>query len=463
MSAAFPSGLRQLLRGFFCYSFCVRIFSYFREHTLVSGVAILGLTQLGASVVGLLRERILNTVFADDLSVVDAYLAAFRPSDLMFQACILSAMGTVLVPVLATHYAKGNSNEMSRVLSGTTCIAAVVFGFIALLLAIFFPWIAPFLVQFEGETLDLYITFGRLALLVNFFFVFGNALGQYLITVQRYWIYGITPIIYTLGTIFGAVFLTPTFGTFGPMYGTILGVLLYVFFRLLAAFRSGARPMFTLWHPEVPAMVKLMLPRVFAFGAFQFQLLFLDRIASGFPRGAVTINNNARNFQSVLVGVVGIAIAQSVYSILSQAAANKQPERFSKYFSTGMWLCLALTIPGAIVLGMLSPLAASLVHLSDHLPTFTIFMICYAISIPFESMTHLQYRAFYAMKETMLPATMGVLGGAAAIIAAALLTPQFGVYSIAIGYTLGEIIQAGGLAILLPRTIAKHMPAEVAA
>ncbi len=435
----------------------MRVLRYLKEHRLAGGVAVLAATQFAASVAGLLRDRILNSIFSNNLAVVDAYLSAFRPSDLLFQACIMSAMGTVLVPVLAGYHAKDNGKEMGRLLSGATGMAALVFGAISLVLAITFPWIAPLLVQFKGETLELYVSFGRLALLVNFFFVFGNSLGQYLITVQKYWIYGITPILYTAGTIAGALWLTPIVGPYGPMYGTIIGVVIYVLYRLYGVLRTGASLKPVLWHPDLPEMAILMLPRVLAFGAFQLQLLFLDRLASGFPEGAVTINNNTRNFQSVLVGVVGIAIAQAVYSILSQAAAKNNADRFRKYYRQGIFLCLLLTIPGAVVLVALSPVAAYLVHLSDYLQVFTIFLAIYAVSIPFESITHLQYRAFYAMKETLTPAAMGVIGGVAAIGVSYLLSPRLGVYGIPLGFTVGEIVQATGLAVLLPARMRRYM------
>jgi peptidoglycan biosynthesis protein MviN/MurJ (putative lipid II flippase) len=96
-------------------------------------------------------------------------------------------------------------------------------------------------------------------------FVFGNSLGQYLVTIQKYWIYGITPVLYTLGTIFGTIFFTPYVGAFGPMYGTILGSILYVLLRLYGLYRSGGYLSFTFWHPDIAHMGQLMLPRVVAF------------------------------------------------------------------------------------------------------------------------------------------------------------------------------------------------------
>ena len=69
----------------------------------------------------------------------------------------------------------------------------------------------------------------------------------------------------------------------------------------------------------------------------------------------------------------------------------------------------------------------------------------YAISIPFESINHLQLRAFYAMKDTLFPAIFGILGGIGAIAVSSAYAVQLGIYSIAIGYTVGEIIKTAGL------------------
>lgn len=421
------------------------------HHELAAGITILAGTQFAASVAGLIRDRVLSQTFQTNLSVVDAYIAAFRPSDLIFQTCIMSAMGTVLVPVLAQYYAKNNRPEMLKVLNATMGIAALIFGVLALFLGIFFDHIAPYLVQFTGEELALYIRFGRLALLTNFLFVFGNALGQYLITVQRYWIYGITPVLYTVGTILGTIFLTPMVGPQGPILGTLIGAVAYVVLRLGGVLWGGDRVSLGFWHPDIKEMGYLMIPRVLSLGAFQVQLLFLDRIASGLPQGAVTINAFTRNFASVLVGVIGIAIAQSVYSTLSQAAATKDDAKFKRYFHQGSLICLALSLIGALALVIAAPIAAWLVHLSSVLRTFTVCLALYALSVPFESLSHLQLRAFYARKNTLTPAICGIIGGAGAVLSSAIFVPRYGLYAVAFGFTVGEILRTLGLWMMLKK------------
>ncbi|PIR48764.1 hypothetical protein COU80_03650 [Candidatus Peregrinibacteria bacterium CG10_big_fil_rev_8_21_14_0_10_55_24] len=422
------------------------------QQRLLGGAAVLAVLQLSASVVGLVRDNVLAATFPG-LGVVDVYIAAFRPSDLLFQILVMSAFSVALVPLLAQYLSRGNRPEMARLLSAVFAVGALVFGVLALLLALLFPWVAPFLTRFEGEQLALYIAFGRLALLTNFLFVFGNAYGQYLITIQRYWVYGITPVLYTVGTIVGTLFLTPIIGPYGPITGTLLGAVVYVLLRFVAVHRAGYSPCALFWHHDLTEMGWLMLPRMLALGALQLELLLFDTVASGLSTGSVTINAYARNFQSVAVGVIGIALAQSSFSLLAQAAARREEQRFWIYLKKGISLLLILTVPSAVALVLLAPVAAWLVHLSHVLSVFAVSLTLYAVSIPFESVNHLLLRSFYALKRTVAPAIFSVLNGAVAILVAWFASPIYGVYALALGFTAGQIVQLAGLALLLPSRV----------
>lgn len=437
---------------------CIKnILSQFGQNRILGGAAVLAVMQFGASLMGLVRDRTLASTFPG-LNTVDVYIAAFRPSDLLFQMMIMAGFSVAIVPLLAQYHADGKRKDMHELLHSVMTLAALVFGCTGLIMAIFMESIAPYLVSFTGESMDLYIHFSRLALLTNFLFVFGNAFGQYLITVQKYWVYGLTPMLYTLGTILGTIFLTPSYGSFGPMYGTLCGAVLYVLLRMLAVIKEGAKDdgagvSWIFIHPDLRHILRLMWPRMLALGVLQAELLLFDKVASGLDAGSVTINAYARNFQSVAVGVAGIALAQSAFSLLSQAAAKRHRERYYIYLRKGIFMLLALTVPGAIVLVMVAPIAAQLVSLTHVLPVFSACLFFYAISIPFESINHLLLRAFYATKHTVTPAIFSVINGFTAIAVAWFLAPTLGVYSLAVAFTCGQIVQLVGLAILLPARV----------
>lgn len=422
------------------------------QHRLLGGAIVLAITQFAASLAGLIRDNALNRTYPG-LSTVDIYISSFRLSDLLFQITIMAGISTVLVPLLSRYKANDAHDETSCLLSSVIAMGSLAFGGIALVLAAAFPYIAPRMVGFEGADLALYISFGRLALLTNFLFVLGNALGQYLITVQKYWVYGLTPVFYTAGTIVGTLFLSDVYGQAAPMIGTVGGAVVYVLVRLIGAVHAGFRVHKKLWHSDLRKMGWLMLPRMAALGALQLELLVFDSIASTLDAGSITINANARNFQSVVVGVVGIALAQSAFPLLSKAIARNETDRFKLYLRKGINMILLLTIPGALVLVGAAPIAARLVHLQDVLPIFWMALGYYAVSIPFESLNHLLLRSFYALHRTATPAIFSVINGLVAIIVTWMFVPQFGVYALAVGFTVGQVVQLVGLSVMLPRTV----------
>jgi putative peptidoglycan lipid II flippase len=433
-----------------------RFLSLFGQHRLLGGAFALALTQAGASIAGLLRDRLLNQTFPG-LDTVDVYIASFRPSDLLFQIAIMSGISTILLPMLARHTAKKENAEASALLSSVMLIGSALFGVLALILAIIFPLIASSLVGFQGASLHLYIVFGRLALLTNFLFVFGNALGQYLNVQKRYWIYGVTPILYTAGTIFGTIFLTPFYGELGPMLGTLLGAIFYVVFRFAGAMFIGYKPVLRLWHPDLSRIGWLMVPRMLALAALQLQLLVFDSIASHMSAGSVTINSNTRNFESFVVGVIGIALAQSAFAHLSESAAQKEWSRFWMYMKKGVFWCVVLTIPASAILVLCDPIAETLVHLRAEHAVFVFALIFYAIAIPFESLNHLYLRAYYSLHVTGTPAIFSVLNGVIAILVAWFVSPMIGIAAIPIGFLAGQGISFVGLAVLLPKSVRTQM------
>jgi peptidoglycan biosynthesis protein MviN/MurJ (putative lipid II flippase) len=130
----------------------------------------------------------------------------------------------------------------------------------------------------------------------------------------------------------------------------------------------------------------LILPRMAALGALQLQLLLLDRLASGLGTQMVALNQFASNFESVIPGIVGIAIAQSAFSALSQSAALNNMDKLSAQVRKSLIFNLALALPGAACLALCSSVAAWLMQLGPSVAgTFITSLLIYCLAVPFES------------------------------------------------------------------------------
>ncbi len=86
------------------------LLSLLNQKRIAGGAAVLALTQLLSSGCGFLRDQAFSIMFPldhDPIGVASIYIAAFRPSDLLFQIFVMSCLSVVLVPFLASHLAHG--------------------------------------------------------------------------------------------------------------------------------------------------------------------------------------------------------------------------------------------------------------------------------------------------------------------------------------------------------------------
>jgi peptidoglycan biosynthesis protein MviN/MurJ (putative lipid II flippase) len=201
----------------------------------------------------------------------------------------------------------------------------------------------------------------------------------------------------------------------------------------------------------------LILPRMAALGALQLQLLLLDRLASGLGTRMVALNQFASNFESVIPGIVGIAIAQSAFSLFSQSAALKQYDKLRDHMKKGILYNLSLAIPGAFALAAMSSVAAWIMHLDQSVaPMFIRALLIYCIAVPFESTNHIMLRSFYALKNTGWPAASSACSCAVAVICGTLLVPSLGVYALAVAYVVAQVCQTLFLGTALTAELRKH-------
>ena len=76
-------------------------------------------------------------------------------------------------------------------------------------------------------------------------------------------------------------------------------------------------------------------------------------------------------------------------------------------------------------------------------------LVAFAISIPFESVTHLLSRAIYATRHTLLQVLASLAGLGITVLATGLLLPSLGVIAIPIGFAIGMAAKVALLGLAL--------------
>lgn len=433
----------------------IATFTNLRARPFERGAIILLITSGFSYALGLLRDRALAGTFgASDL--LDAYQASFIVPDIIFNLFVAGALTAAFIPVFTDLRTRRQNAEAAR-LAGTLLVVGVgvllVAGAAAFALASpLTELVAP---GFSPQKHALLANLTRIMLLSPLLFLVSNLLGSMLVSTKRFLFYGLSPALYNLGIIFGALTLAPVFGIYGVAVGTIIGAGMHLLIRLIDLRRAHLRlipsPTFS---PAVKKVVLLMLPRMIGLTAMQIQLWAFVAIASTLGEGAVTVYSLARNFQSFPVSLIGIAFATSLFPLLAESASRRSHTQYTRRLIKGSLTTLAFVVPAALAMYVLRiPIVSILVGTGQFDPQAVArtaaVLGMYTISIPAESLVHIFARAFYALHNTLIPVSVSIAAIITSITSAYLLAQQLGTIGIPAGFAIGTGLQALLLLFLL--------------
>ncbi|OGI22133.1 MAG: murein biosynthesis integral membrane protein MurJ [Candidatus Moranbacteria bacterium RIFCSPHIGHO2_01_FULL_55_24] len=426
---------------------------------LPAGSIILAITTLASYIAGLLRDRMFAQSFGASREL-DAYNAAFLFPDLLFNIFIASGIAAAFVPIIS-ELLKSDRKRAAEYL-GTVITGAMGTMAVSALVIILFAGKISVLVApgFAPEDQLLVADLLRYLALSPLLFSASNALGALLIVERRFLYYGLSPVLYNLGIIFGTLFLSSRFGIMGAVWGTLLGASLHLLVRIFDVLRSGFRLKWSFhpFRPEFKKTLSLMLPKMFGHPVELATFWAFTVIASRLEPGSVAILNFARNFESVPVSLIGITIATTTFPVLARAMADRTLEPFRKTLKISFWLILGGSIFAAIVIFLIREPLIRIVFGGgafdqESVARTALVLGVFTLAMPTESLVHLLARAFYATKNTLIPVVLSIIGLIIAISAAAYLAPRFGIVALPFSFFLASLAELVLLLLLLPRRL----------
>jgi putative peptidoglycan lipid II flippase len=430
------------------------------ERFLPAGGALISVLFFGSYVMGLLRDRLFARTFGAGLEL-DAYNAAFTLPELLLDVLVASGLAAPFIPIFLQLRQQGDepANEFGQtIFTG----AVVVMTSVAVALFIFAPQITGLIApRYQGEQRDTYIALFRVMLLTPILFAASLTLGEVLLAERRFLAYGSASLLYNAGIVMGTLALSGPFGIFGAAWGAVLGAALHLSVRLWGLRGSTYRVRLRFRDSaSVRTFMRLMLPKMASHPVEPMTFLFFTAIATGLGAGSVSAVSFARNFQSVPVTVIGVALALAAFPALSAAWAAGDRPGFMRGLARDTLTISVLTTGAALVLFVLSELVIRVFLGGGEFDaadvTLTaVTLSAFAVSIPFESLTHLLSRAIYATRHTALQVISSLTAFAATVAATLWLLEPLGVTALPIGFAIGSalkvVLLAASLAFRLRR------------
>jgi putative peptidoglycan lipid II flippase len=250
----------------------------------------------------------------------------------------------------------------------------------------------------------------RLTLISTVIFSLSSVIGAVLNTRQHFLLPALAPLLYNLGIIAGAVFLTKPFGIYGLIYGVILGSLGHLLIQLPGLIKHDFHylPTFGWSDPALWQVAKLMGPRVLNIMVIQVNFVVIYNLASRLGEGTVSALDYGWDLMQMPQTIIGSAIGIVLFPTLSEFAALGDMVALRQTLARSLRIILALSIPamvGLIVLG--KPIIQLLFEGGEFGPDSTAAVYqslqFWALALVAHSALEVVNRVFYAQKDTLTP------------------------------------------------------------
>jgi putative peptidoglycan lipid II flippase len=415
------------------------------------------LSSLLSGALGLVRVKYINYIFGAGPQT-DAYNAAFELPDMLAYFLVGGVASISLVTILNRHKAAGDEEGGDRAISIVLNAMILVLGTAILLAEFFAP--AYTRIKFPGfspEEAALCTSLTRLLLPAQLFFFIGGVIGSKLLVRKIFLYQAITPLIYNLGIILGAVFLSQRFGIYSLAIGVLAGVILGpAALTAFGAAREGLRyhPILNLRHPAFTEWLRLSLPLMIGVSLVTADKWILSFFASHDP-GGITRLNVAKTLFNAPMGILGQAAGAASLPFFSSLFSQHRLTDFAAAVNRAISRIFAVSL---LVAAWMIALAPPIVDLfrggsfnradaADTAHYFTIF----AISLALWAAQGIYARAFYAAQNTLTPALAGTIITLVSIPVYRALFHTIGMTGLAVASDIGILTHTLTLAILLHR------------
>lgn len=426
---------------------------------LTAAALIVGGSSFASRILGVLRDHVLAGSFGAG-NALDAYYAAFRLPDAIYNLVILGAISAGFIPIFSEYLEKQGRTEAAKLAAQVFSTVGGVLLAGSLLVFLFAPWILPFTVPgFDGDKLALTVTLTRIMSLSPVLLGLSAVVGGVMQTMRKYIGFALAPVLYNLGIIFGTIVLGPHYGIIGAAWGVVIGAAMHFVMQFMAfeefSMMSLPRPSFK--APAVRRIIGLMGPRTASLGISQISLVILTGIATTLEPGSVAVYNLANNLQSFPLGLFGISFSIAAFPLLSQAVNRQDAQAFRSALTGAARKIAFFILPSTAIFVLLRAQIVRLVlgdgqfNWNDTIRTAAVLAVL-VLSLLFQSMVPLLARAFYARQDTWTPFWISAFCEGVMIALALALRQSFGLLGLAAAFTVSTSLQAIGLLLALRKS-----------
>ncbi len=373
-----------------------------------------------SQVVGLAAKSIIGSAFGTSMES-EAYLAANRIPEILFNLVAGGALGSAFIPVLSGMLENKDNEAAWKLTSAVINLVLLILAALCLVAAVFAPQIVRYLLAPgfssagpEKEALTVLLL--RIQLPSAAIFALSGIVMGVLNAHQRFLLPALTPSMYSFGLIFGALVLAPRMGAAGLGWGVVIGSLMHLLLQIPALLRLPLRRYtFTLGLNSAPVreVARLMGPRLIGVAVVQLNFLLNTYLASLISEGSLAGISWAFPLMIMPEAAIAQSVAIAALPTFSAQVARGRLDDMRSSLAAVLRLVLLLALPATLGLIVLRVPVVALIYqrgsfTAESTQLVAWALLWYAAGLVGHSLVEVISRAFYALHDTRTPVTIGV-------------------------------------------------------
>jgi putative peptidoglycan lipid II flippase len=422
-----------------------------------------------SNLTGLVRQILVTNAFGTQADF-DAFNAANRVAETLFNLVAGGALSSAFIPAFATLLAKGGRNDAWKLASAIGNLIVLILTLLSILAALFAPQVVRYLLApgFSDNPAQEALTVALMRLMLASAVIFGlsGLVMGILNSHQLFFVPALAPSMYQFGMIIGVSVLAPRMGIFGLAWGVVLGSALHLGLQLPLLIRLKGKyyPTFGLKLSSVREVARLMGPRLLGVAVVQLNFWINTRLASQFMEGSVTAIVLAFTLMLMPQAAIAQSIAIAALPTFSAQVAMGKLDEMRIALANSLRGALSFSIPASIGLILLrKPIIALLYQrgafneLSTNLVAWA--LLWYTAGLVGHSVVEITSRAFYSLHDTKTPVLIGIIAMSLNVAFSYLFSAVFLRLNwmphggLALANTVATALEAVGLVVLMRRRL----------
>ncbi|MDR0955938.1 MAG: virulence factor MviN, partial [Candidatus Nomurabacteria bacterium] len=431
--------------------------------------AMLAGSTLLSALFGIYRDRLINSMYYSTYKVgVDAYTAAFTIPDFMYTILVTGALAVSFIPVFTERLSKGNKDSAWKMSSSLLNLMGLLTLAVSILIIIFAPALVKYIVapglNEQGQALASSLM--RVIAVNPFLFALATVINSIQQGVSRFFFFALAPVMYNIGIIIGAQWLTGGVSLFGHQIfaggimgvalGVALGAALQLVVSSLGLIGLGFKYSWKIyWKNRGFRKVLRMLPPRSVDQGLDYVSSTIDmNLASRMAEGTIRAYNQATTLYHMPINLIGVAISTAAFPQMTERLGQGRPDLFKKELQAVLRVIVWLALPVAAVMFFARGYIVSILFRGGSGLVVSLLGIFVFVTL-LRSVFHIASRSFYANQDTKTPMLISLSSIVVAIAwdLVAVFVWHMGASALAIGQVIWAALEILGLFTIMSRRI----------